>query len=57
MHRQAEIEDDGVIGLGIAEEMALLAVHGRVDDIAGIGQRRHELPVEIGIILDDEQAH
>ena len=56
-HRQAEIEHDRVIGLGVAEEVALLAVLGLVDHIARIGESRNELPVEIGIIFDDEQAH
>ena len=54
--RQADVEDDGVVGLALAEIMALLAVEGAVDDIAGVGQRRRELPVEVGIVLDDEKA-
>ena len=36
--------------------MPLLAVEGAVDDIAGVGQRGGELAVEIGVVLDDEQA-
>ena len=52
---QAEIEHDGVVGLGIAEEMPLLAVEGGIDGVARIAQRRDELPVEIGIVLDDEK--
>ena len=39
-HRQAEIENHRVIGFGVAEEMAFLAVHGLVDHIARIGQGR-----------------
>jgi len=35
--------------------MAFLAVEGAIDDIAGVGERGRELPVEIGIILDDEE--
>jgi hypothetical protein len=27
--RQADVEDDGVIGLGVAEEVAFLAIEGR----------------------------
>ena len=54
--RQADVEDDGVVGLGLAEIMALLAVEGAVDDIAGVGQRGGELAVEIGVVLDDEEA-
>ena len=53
---QADVEDDGVVGLGLAEIMALLAVEGAVDDVAGVGQRGRELAVEIGVVLDDEQA-
>ena len=36
--------------------MPLLAVESAVDHIAGIGQRGGELPVEIGIVLDNEKA-
>ena len=53
---QADVEDDGVVGLGLAEVMPLLAVEGAVDHIAGVGQRRRELAVEIGIVLDNEEA-
>ena len=55
--RQADIEDDRVVGLGLAEIMALLAVKGAVDHVAGLGQRRGKLAVEIGIVLDDEEPH
>ena len=54
--RQADVEDDRVVGLGLAEVMALLAVEGAVDHIAGVGQRGGELAVEVGIVLDDEEA-
>ena len=54
--RQADIEDHGVVGLGLAEIMALLAVEGAIDDIAGVGQRGGELAVEVGIVLDHEEA-
>ena len=37
--RQADIEHHRVVGLGVAEEMPLLAVEGDVDGIAGLGQR------------------
>jgi poly-beta-hydroxyalkanoate depolymerase len=36
--------------------VALLAVEGAIDHIAGVGQRRGELAVEIGIVFDDEKA-
>ena len=53
---QAEIEHDGVVGLGVAEEMPLLAVEGRVDGIARIAQRGDELAVQVWIVLDDEKS-
>ena len=54
--RQADVEHDGVVGLAVAEIVPLLAVEGAVDDIAGVGQRRGELAVQIRIVLNDEQA-
>src|SRR5262249_46535250 len=54
---KADIQDDGIIGLGITEKMALLAVEGAVHHIAGITQRGGELAIEIGVILDHEEAH
>ncbi len=53
---QAGVEDDDVVGLGLAEEEALLAVEGGIDGVAGIGQRRDQLAIEIAIILDDQNA-
>ena len=55
--RQADIEDDEVVRLGLAEEEAFLAVHRGIDRIAGIAQRRHQLPVQILVILDHQDAH
>ena len=55
--RQADVEDDDVVGLGVAEEIALLAVGRRIDGVAGIRQRCDQLTVQIFIILDDERAH
>ena len=55
--RQAEVEDDGVVGLGLAEELAFLAVERLVDRVAGVLQRGHDLPVEVLVVLDDEQSH
>ena len=52
---QPEIEHDGVVGLGVAEKMPLLAVEGGVDGVARIAQRGDELTVEVGIVLDDEK--
>ncbi len=28
-----------------------------IDRVAGIAQRRHQLPVQIFVILDDQDAH
>ena len=53
---QADIENDGVVGLALAEIMAFLAVERAVDDIARVGQRGRELPIEIGIVLNNEKA-
>ena len=50
------VEHDGVIGFAVAEVMTLLAIKSAVDDITGIGQRRGELTIQIGIVFNDEQA-
>ncbi|EGE60812.1 peptidase [Rhizobium etli CNPAF512] len=55
--RQADIEDNGVIGLGIAEEMAFLAVERLVDDITRLLQRVGQLPVQVDIVFDYQDAH
>ncbi len=54
--RQADIEHDRVIGLAVAEKVPLLAVERAIDHVAGVGQRRRELAIEIGIVFNDEQA-
>jgi hypothetical protein len=36
--------------------MSLLAVERPVDHIAGVGQRRREMTIEVGIVFDDEKA-
>ena len=38
--RQADVENDDIVGLGVAEEVAFLAVEGGIDGIAGARQRR-----------------
>ena len=53
---QADVEDDGIVRFGLAQIVPLLAVEGAIDDIAGVGQRGGELAIEIGVVLDDEQA-
>ena len=55
--RQTDIEDHDVIGLGVAEEIAFLAIERGIDRIAGIPQRRDQLAVEVFVIFDDECAH
>ena len=55
--RQAEIEDDGVVGLGLAEELPFLAVDGRVDRVARLFEGGHDLLIEGSVVLDDEKAH
>ena len=57
MMRQADVEHDGVVGLGVAEEVALLAVRRGIDRVAGLLERGDELPVQIGIVLDDQHPH
>ena len=42
--------------LGLAEKMPFLAIESPVDHVARIGQRGRELPIEIGIILNDEET-
>ena len=54
---QAEIEDHRVIAFGRAEIMAVLAVGGEVDGIAGAFERRAQLAPEIGFVFDDQNAH
>ena len=54
---QAQIQDDGVVRLRVAEKPALLAVESAVDGIARLRKRRHDLTIEILVILDDEQPH
>ena len=55
--RQAEIEDDGVVGLRLAEELPFLAVHGGIDRVARLFEGRHDLLIEGSVILDNEKAH
>ncbi len=55
--RQTDVEDDRIVGLALAQEMAFLAVKGAIDHITGIGERRRQLAVEIGIVLDHEETH
>ena len=54
--RQADVQDHGIIRFALAEIVPLLAVEGTIDRIAGIGESRRELPIEIRIILDHEET-
>ena len=53
--RQANVQDHRIVGLTLAEVMPFLAVESAVDDVAGVRQRGRELPIEIGIVLDNKK--
>jgi hypothetical protein len=36
--------------------MPLFAIEGAIDDVAGVGQRRRQLTIEIRVVFNDEQA-
>ena len=55
--RQADIQNDGVIGLGVAEEPTFFPVKGAVDRVSRCFKRGHDLAVEISVVFDNEQAH
>ena len=54
---QAQIQDDGIIRLGVAQKPSFFAVEGAVDGIAGLRKRRNDLTIEVFVVLDDEQPH
>ncbi len=54
---QAEIEDHRVVRFGVAEEMAFLAIAGRIDHIARIAQRALQQALQIVIVFDQKNAH
>src|SRR5262249_28195828 len=54
--RQADIQDDSVVGLALTEIVPLFTVIGAIHDIAGIGQRRRKLTVQTGIVLPHEKT-
>src|SRR2546422_7456956 len=47
---QAEIEDDGVVGLGVPEEVPLLAVAGAIDRVPGADRKSTRLNSSHGYI-------
>src|SRR5262244_851496 len=53
---QADVENHRIIGLAFAKKVALLAVERAIDHVARINERGRELPIEIGIVLDHEEA-
>ena len=53
---QPDVEDDRVVGLALAQIMAFLAVKRTINDVTGVGQRRRQLPIEIGIVLNNQKA-
>ncbi len=54
---QAEVEDHRVVRLGVAEEMAFLAVGRGVDHIAGIAQRLLQEALEILVVFNKQKSH
>ena len=54
---QAEIEHDGVIGFGVAEVPAFLAVIGDIDDEARGLQRLLQAERQRRLVLDDQESH
>src|SRR5262249_19328773 len=53
---EPDVEDYRVIWFAFAEIVALFAIEGAVDHIACVSKRSCKLPVEVGIILDDEET-
>ena len=51
---QPEVEHDGVVALGLPEEVGALAVGGAVDRVAGLAERRRELLREPRFVFDDQ---
>src|SRR5215471_3413181 len=54
--RQTNVENDRIVRLALAEKMAFFAVERAIDHVACVDERGRKLPVEIGIVLDDEEA-
>jgi hypothetical protein len=55
--RQPDIEHHNVVGLGITQVIAFLAIRRTVDGIASVGQGPNQLSIQVSIILDDKDAH
>src|SRR5205085_3311466 len=54
---QADVEDDGIVGLARAEIVAFLTIEGAIDHVAGVGECRRQLPIEVGVVFDHEEPH
>ena len=55
--RQAEIEDDGVVALGLPEKVRALAVGRAVHRVAGLAERRRQLLRQPRFVFDDQDPH
>ena len=55
--RQAEIEDDGAVVLGVAQEPGFFAVARGLDHIAGGLQRALDVGRDPPVVFDKQQAH
>ncbi len=54
---QAKIQDHGVIGLGVAQEVSFLTVRRVVDGVVGVRQRLFQLARQVWIIFGEQDAH
>jgi NADPH-dependent 2,4-dienoyl-CoA reductase/sulfur reductase-like enzyme len=55
--RQAEVEDGQIVRLGLAKELAVLAIVGGIDSIARIRERSAELLTQVLVVLDHQYPH
>jgi hypothetical protein len=54
---QAQIQDNGIVRFGVAQKPTFFAIEGAVDGVACPRKRGENLPIEVLVILDDEQPH
>src|SRR5208337_2813964 len=54
---QAQIEDDGVVWLGLPKIRALLAIESRIGCVSRLGKRSNELTAQIPVVFYNQQAH
>jgi hypothetical protein len=55
--RQAEIEHDGVVALGLREKVAALAIRRDVHGVAGFAERRCHMLSQTRLVFDDQHSH